>query len=166
MKALILILLLPISVLAQESKSDISLIGIFGNRVYSNMPINGSYEGFDISYIRHYSHGIGLEFGVFNTDHNHLIMGRDSSSVGSFGIEYGVHAGVDFKVVNIGTVRVGISPQLAYIYNTTNVYEKIYPAERLALKFNYREFELLFGSSHQVNMNKVYVGFGFTQRWN
>lgn len=166
MKAFILILLLlPMVVLGQEHQSDIALIGIFGSRVYSKLPINGSYEGIDISYRKSYTNRLSLDIGVFNTDYNHLMMGKDTSSVGSFGIEYGVHAGVDFRVLNMGRMWVSISPELGYIYNTTNVYEKFYPAERMLLKLNYREFELLMGSSHQVNMNKVYLGFGFTQRW-
>lgn len=179
MKKLIFLLLISANCFAQEH-DVVGLTVTYGLRPKSPYAINGSFEGIELGYRVNSKPGY-WEITAWNTDLEHLILGKDTATRQAFGLEFGIASGVGIKMITKDQFSITVMPQLGGVYDTQNTDRSHYanniivshfsPVARLLFRVNYKMIEITAGDSYQYNpavnsrtyFNKVWFGIGMTQ---
>jgi len=167
MKLLITILLLPLFAIAQH-KSDIAVYGTFGSKssspVFGN--VNGNFNGLEVSYRENHGRFYN-EFQVWNADLGRLYIGSDTTTRGFMGHEYGGAFGIGYNFIQHNSFSVSVIPQVGFAIGN-----HIYSVGRGILRVNWRIVEMSITDAYETTpftihgyLNRVYVGFGFRQKW-
>lgn len=177
-----ILILLSITCFAQDH-DIVGLTVTYGFKPKSQYAINGSYEGIELGYRFNVKPAVinYWEVTVWNTDLEHLILGKDTATRQAFGLEFGIASGVGISMIHHKDFSVVIMPQLGGVFDTQNTDRSHYankiivshfnPVARLLFRIDYKMFEIMAGDSYQYNpavnshtyFNKVWFGIGMTQ---